>query len=295
MNNPKVSIIVPCYNQAQYLDEALQSVLEQTYANWECIIVNDGSPDNTKEVANKWVEKDSRFKYAFQENGGLSSARNVGLNIAKGDYIQFLDSDDFLDFKKLESSLIECNNINSDTCKIIISNFRMFTIDKNVSSIPFCELRKEYFTFEEMIFGWDYKFNIPIHCGFFDTKLFQNFRFSIELKAKEDWIMWLTFFKNHAHCVFIDKPLVLYRIHSDSMTKEVEIMEDNYFKAILSLQKLVPEKVYNDYLIFVLNKKMKELVVLKKYIINYQNSNGFKILERFKKIKSIQLLVRFLK
>jgi glycosyltransferase involved in cell wall biosynthesis len=93
MNN-KISIIVPCYNQAQYLDECLQSVLDQIYQNWECIIVNDGSPDNTEEIAIKWTEKDSRFKYLKKENGGLSSARNKGIENAKGKYILPLDSDD---------------------------------------------------------------------------------------------------------------------------------------------------------------------------------------------------------
>ena len=82
-----VSIIVPCYNQAQYLPETLQSVLDQTYTNWECIIVNDGSPDATEAVAQEWCEKDHRFIYLKKENGGLSSARNAGLKIAKGDYI----------------------------------------------------------------------------------------------------------------------------------------------------------------------------------------------------------------
>jgi len=65
--NPFVSIIVPCYNQAQYLSEALQSVLEQTYENWECIIVNDGSPDDTQEVAKIWLEKDVHFRYIYKE------------------------------------------------------------------------------------------------------------------------------------------------------------------------------------------------------------------------------------
>jgi glycosyltransferase involved in cell wall biosynthesis len=60
---PEISIIVPCYNQAQYLDECLQSVLNQTYQDWECIIVDDGSPDNTEKVVKKWIEKDSRFQY----------------------------------------------------------------------------------------------------------------------------------------------------------------------------------------------------------------------------------------
>ena len=67
--NPLVSIIVPCYNQAQYLPETLDSVLAQTYPYWECIIVNDGSPDNTEEIAKHYCEKDNRFKYLFKENG----------------------------------------------------------------------------------------------------------------------------------------------------------------------------------------------------------------------------------
>lgn len=65
-----VSIIVPCFNQAQYLDECLQSVLNQTYAHWECIIINDGSTDNTAEISKKWIEKDTRFFYFEKENGG---------------------------------------------------------------------------------------------------------------------------------------------------------------------------------------------------------------------------------
>ncbi|WP_374360648.1 glycosyltransferase family 2 protein, partial [Cloacibacterium sp.] len=75
---PLISVVVPCYNQAQYLDECLQSVLNQTYQDWECIIVNDGSPDHTEEIAKNWVEKDTRFIYLSKENGGLSSARNAG-------------------------------------------------------------------------------------------------------------------------------------------------------------------------------------------------------------------------
>ncbi|MGV4415011.1 glycosyltransferase family 2 protein [Chryseobacterium sp. T1] len=97
-----ISIIVPCYNQSQYMDECLQSVLDQTYQNWECIIVNDGSPDNTEEVAKIWTEKDTRFKYLKKENGGLSSARNAGIEIAQGEWILPLDSDDKIGNRYLE-------------------------------------------------------------------------------------------------------------------------------------------------------------------------------------------------
>jgi glycosyltransferase involved in cell wall biosynthesis len=86
--------VVPCYNQAQYLDEALQSLYDQTHANWECIIVNDGSLDHTVEIANKWCKKDDRFIYLHKENGGVSSARNLGIENAKGEFIVTLDADD---------------------------------------------------------------------------------------------------------------------------------------------------------------------------------------------------------
>lgn len=97
-----ISIIVPCYNQSPYLDECLQSVLDQTYQKWECIIVNDGSPDNTEEVALAWAKKDSRFKYYKKENAGVSSARNFGIEKAQGNWILPLDGDDKIAEQYLE-------------------------------------------------------------------------------------------------------------------------------------------------------------------------------------------------
>ena len=94
MNTIKVSVVIPCYKQAHFLSDALQSILEQTFQDWECIIVNDGSPDNTEIIANEWVKKDDRFYYFYKDNGGLSSARNYGIARANGQYILTLDSDD---------------------------------------------------------------------------------------------------------------------------------------------------------------------------------------------------------
>src|SRR5665647_2316811 len=78
-----ISVIIPCYNQAHFLNESVGSVIAQTYTNWECIIVNDGSTDDTEKVALEISQKDNRIQYIKKENGGLSSARNAGLNIAK--------------------------------------------------------------------------------------------------------------------------------------------------------------------------------------------------------------------
>ncbi len=89
-----ISIIVPCYNQAQYLSECLQSVSDQTYTNWECIIINDGSTDNTDSIASQWTAKDSRIKYIKKHNEGVCVARNTGISIANGEWILPLDGDD---------------------------------------------------------------------------------------------------------------------------------------------------------------------------------------------------------
>lgn len=89
-----VSVIIPCYNQSHFLNDAFQSVLAQTCVNWECIIVNDGSTDATEEVATSLCKQDHRLQYLSKENGGVSSARNAGIAKASGKYILALDADD---------------------------------------------------------------------------------------------------------------------------------------------------------------------------------------------------------
>lgn len=95
-NEPLVSIIVPCYKVEQYLPNCIESILCQSYTNWELILVDDGSPDNCGNICDDYAVKDNRIKVVHKQNGGLSSARNAGMKIMKGDYVTFLDSDDFL-------------------------------------------------------------------------------------------------------------------------------------------------------------------------------------------------------
>ncbi|WP_396186003.1 glycosyltransferase family 2 protein [Flavobacterium sp.] len=127
---PKVSIIVPCYNQAQYLDESLQSLLDQTYTDWECFIVNDGSPDNTEEVARKWEAKDPRFIYLYKENGGVSSARNLGIQNVKTAFILTLDADDKFEATFLEKAMKVM--VNDPEIGIVSSWGRFFNNDKQL-------------------------------------------------------------------------------------------------------------------------------------------------------------------
>lgn len=94
---PQVSVIVPVYNQEQYLEECISSIRRQTLAEWECIIVNDGSSDSSGEIARRFSEEDSRILCLEQENRGVSSARNLGMRHASGRYLCFVDGDDFID------------------------------------------------------------------------------------------------------------------------------------------------------------------------------------------------------
>ena len=101
-NKPVVSVIIPVYNVEKYLPRCLDSVLNQTFSDWEAICVNDGSPDNSAKILATYARRDSRFRVIDKENGGLSDARNVGVAAARGDFVLFLDSDDFIHPQTLE-------------------------------------------------------------------------------------------------------------------------------------------------------------------------------------------------
>ena len=98
-----ISIIVPVYNVENYLRMCLDSIMSQTYQNFECVLINDGSPDNSADICREYVSKDSRFRYFEKENGGLSDARNYGIRQSKGSYLTFVDSDDWLDSYYIET------------------------------------------------------------------------------------------------------------------------------------------------------------------------------------------------
>ena len=100
---PLISVIIPCYNGEQYIEKTLQHVLSQTFTNWECIVVDDGSSDNSKEIINAFENLDNRIIYYYQDNQGLSGSRNSGTKISKGKYIYYLDADDLIDKNTLQN------------------------------------------------------------------------------------------------------------------------------------------------------------------------------------------------
>jgi glycosyltransferase involved in cell wall biosynthesis len=259
---PNISIIIPCYNQALFLNETCISVINQTYINWEALIINDGSTDNTEIVALEICKKDSRFKYFHKSNGGLSSARNLGIENATGEFIQFLDSDDLIEPSKFEESLAT----NSD---LTITNFEMLKDGKRRK--PFCTIDGEKINFETILLNWDVKYSIPIHCGLFKASIVKKIKFNEELKAKEDWCFWLDFLNFTEEISFINYPLAIYRLHNSNMCKDQKHMLENTKKVYSIIYHKIDEKYRNLYFDRINNElsheKYKYEYILNKYKI----------------------------
>ena len=124
MENKLISIIVPVYNVEEYLKQCLDSILEQTFSDYEVILVNDGSTDNSGLICQEYAEKDSRIRYFEKENGGLSDARNYGIEQAQGEYLTFVDSDDFLDKMHLNVLYTALVNNNVDISIVNYANYQ---------------------------------------------------------------------------------------------------------------------------------------------------------------------------
>ncbi|MFE3871898.1 glycosyltransferase family 2 protein [Flavobacterium sp. ZS1P70] len=220
----KVSIIVPCYNQAEYLDEALQSVLDQTYNNWECIIVNDGSPDNTEEIAKIWMVKDLRFKYLFQENSGLCSARNMGISHAQGEFILPLDADDIIAKHYLNLAVQSFAKDNS--LKVIYCRAEKFGIETGLWELPSFTL-------------YNLSRNNLIFCSAFfkkkDWELVGGYDINM-LYGWEDWEFWIAILKNGGNVKQLNEVGFYYRIKSNSMLRIINQENEKKMLSYLSVK-----------------------------------------------------------
>jgi len=292
IEKPLISIIVPCYNQAHFLNECLSSVMKQTYTNWECIIVNDGSTDSTPQVAKKWVIKEKRYKYISKSNGGLSNARNTGIEKAKGDYFLFLDSDDIILPEKLKQSIDLLQNENTD---VVITNFLRLKGNTKKVKKAFCILKKKYFTYENILLKWDSKFTFPPHCILISRKILGTCRFNEKLKAKEDWVMWLNIFEKKPKVSFINKALVYYRIHSKNMTKDSNHMIKNMEKSYSEILSDIDPRYLNDFIKKGFSDRLNEITYLKKKVSkNYRLRKVFLIVTSILLISNTILLYLYL-
>ncbi len=275
---PKVSIIIPCFNQETFLASCLNSILNQTFTDWECLLIDDGSTDKTEETAKKWTAKDSRFFYFKKQNEGVNQTRNFGLDIAKGEWIQFLDADDVLDKNKLKKSLENDNGEN-----IVITNFAMISGEE--ISEPFCDLSKYEITFENLVARWDIDFNLPIHCVIMKRELVGNTRFDTKLKAKEDWIFWLEIFnKRDVQSKFIDERLAYYRQNAHGASKQfLSVYMDNF-----TANKFVFEK-YDDYAKSLLFNRLN----LQNLDLNNNNFHQKNYIRKLQRTKILKVYLNF--
>lgn len=236
MASPLISVIVPCYNQARFLSDALASLQAQTCPDWECIVVNDGSTDKTEEVAREWVKRDLRFRYLEKANGGLSSARNTGLAAAEGAYLQFLDADDALLPGKFEIQLKCIQGLSG--LSLAFSDYRRGSgenIHVEPASAPYLPPRygREPLLFQ-LARDWETRIGIPAHCFLFDARLFRErgLRFDANLRNHEDWDCWMQIAALRVEAQFCPEILAVYRYCPESMCGDLRAMREGFLRAI---------------------------------------------------------------
>ena len=175
MTKDLISIIIPIYDVEPYLKRCLDSVVNQTYQNIEIILINDGSPDNCPRICDEYKLKDSRIKVIHQENGGLSAARNAGLELMTGKYVTFIDSDDYVekDYVEFLYNLVLNNDAEIGICAYtaIYDSGRKITQAKDLNIV----LSPKY-TLEKMLYHED--FNVAACAKIYKAELFDNIRFS---------------------------------------------------------------------------------------------------------------------
>ena len=213
-----ISIIVPCYNQAEYLEEALDSVFAQSYQNWECIIINDGSQDNTESAAIKWCKKDKRFKYLNKVNGGLSSARNKGIENALGEYILPLDADDLIHSEYLEIAIHSFATNNS--LNLVYCNAYKFGLENGEWDTGMYDYRK-LLLFNHIFCSAIYRKQDWMRVGGYDEQLKSGW---------EDWAFWIKLLNKDSIVHKIPKILFYYRTKQSSMLKNLEAIDQEAIK-----------------------------------------------------------------
>ena len=204
-----ISVIVPCYMQAQYLDECLQSVLDQSFQNWECIIVDDGSPDDTEIIAHRWVNRDERFTYLKKENGGVCSARNYGIEKATGKWILPLDGDNSIN----PDYLLEASKYFEESFNVIYGNARKFGAVNEDWILP-------TYTKEKMAV-----FNIIDTCAFYRKTDFMKIGGYDEkmVHGLEDWEFWINLLKGGGTVKHLPDVHFNYRVQEKSRTAGLDI------------------------------------------------------------------------
>ena len=209
ISEPIVSVVIPCYKQAEFLREAVESVVNQNYRNWECIIVNDGSPDNTNEIANKLIQEYKQFNIRLieKENGGLPDARNAGIKISKGKYILPLDADDKIAPDYLEDTVTMLER--HPEYDIVYVDEQNFGETNHIHKKGVSELQ------------YLMQYNVHDYCSLFRKEVWVvtgGFSTAMFIGA-HDWNFWVTAAKHGFKSFHLEKPLFLYRNRAGTMVE----------------------------------------------------------------------------
>ena len=263
---PKISIIVPVYNVEKYLSQCLDSILTQTFKDFECICVNDGSTDNSLSTLQEYANKDSRIKIMNQENKGLSGARNTALKVADGQYITFIDSDDFVSSDYLGKLLTVAEKENSD---IVYCRHKMyFPLDNKYENGPNREkLNKLFYKYSEtnkrdkqLKYILDIVENSRSACmKLYKTEILIKNKLSFfeNVYAEEDFAFNALINLCSQKISFLDEELYYYRKQVESLTADKEKLRINALNSFITLTK----DLYNRNL-------LKDSVILQNFVIN---------------------------
>ena len=256
MMEPLVSIIIPSFNYAQLIVETLESIIQQRYANWECIIVDDGSTDQTATVVNEFIAMHPGYPILFHPvvNGGTSTAKNIGISLSKGKYLQFLDADDLLSADKLSIQVAIAERLNAG---LVFSRADFFLDDvqgrilvqKYPEGFLATKTLEKFELFKRLIANNILTINSPLvkkelilAAGMFDPAL----------KNNEDWLLWFKVALFHPHFVFDedDRSAALIRLHGNSAINNKknmflgEVVVRTHMDAALSQLSINPENTY---------------------------------------------------
>ena len=214
-----ISIIVPIYNVENYLRHCLDSIQKQTYQNFECLLINDGSPDNSADICREYVSKDSRFRYFEKENGGVSSARNLGIEHSKGQYITFIDSDDWVESDYLD---VLYKVLKDEAADISVSTYKQFDMTANCYYVHSYQrgYEKRVFVQDEFILELPLLERYDRSFGYSTGKLVNrnmlgNVRFNEVTTLSEDMEFWYKVYLFLHKVVYVNRDAYIYRTYGD--------------------------------------------------------------------------------
>lgn len=246
---PKVSVIIPIYNVEKYLEEALESVINQTLKEIEIILINDGSSDNSLKIVKKYAERDIRIKIFSQVNQGLSIARNKGIEIAKGKYIYFMDSDDYIELNTLEKCYILCEKYNLELVYFEARSFLDGNFYKKINNEVYLKKGKieenRYMTGIEFIERCISKktYTVSACLYFFKKETIGNLRFFPKIYYEDDLFSTLLLLKIKK-MMFIGEKFYNRRYRENSITTTkitIKHIESRYL-IIQELKKILMKK-----------------------------------------------------